>query len=103
MVSKHRISLSRFVLFIVVVYKISFVKCMNNKSYQIPQHKECGFTQQIMAKQRWWVDDEESNQTPAEKITSIYIQILEQKAIRLDEAKNELELPHIAVEVGKCL
>ena len=92
MVSKHRISLSRFVLFIVVVYKISFVNCLNNKSNQIPQHKECRPTQQITAKQRWWVDDEESNQTPAEKITSIYIQILEQKAIRLDEGKNELEL-----------
>ena len=65
---------------------------MNNISNQVPQHKECGSTQQITAKQRWWVDDEESNQTPAEKTTSIYIQILEHKAIRLDEGKNELEL-----------
>ena len=92
MASKHRIFLSRFMLFIVVVYKISFVNCMNNKSNQIPQHEECGSTQQITTKQRWCVDDEESNQTPAEKNTSIYIQILEQKAIRLDEGNNELEL-----------
>ena len=92
MVSKHRISLSRFMLFIVVVYKISFVNCMINISNQIPQNKECGSNQHITAKQRWWVADEESNQTPPEQITSIYIQILEQNAIRLDEGKNELEL-----------
>ena len=83
----------RYVFAALTFSSIAIVDCRNDTNKLISQLTGLKKGTKQPTKRRWWVnEDDELHQSPEGEITELYITVLENKLIKVQESENEIEL-----------